>query len=477
VTSPDYLALAPLLLLSLTALAVMLAAAFFRGRGVVETLTLAGLTAAGLALAWAWPVAPRQVSPLLIVDGSSLFFTGLMIAGALVVALLSRGYPGLHARPDADEYYILLVLATAGAVVLVSSVHFASFFLGLEILSVALYALVAYPRANRLSLEAGVKYLILAGASSAFLLFGMALVYAEVGALDLPRLAAAAAGAQGLHVLALAGVGLIVVGLGFKLSLVPFHLWAADVYQGAPAPATAFVATISKGAVLALLLRYRAALGPDGHDALAPVLTVLAVASMFAGNWLALLQRNVKRLLAFSSIAHMGYVLVALRAGGAWGASAVAIYLVAYVVTTLGAFGIVAALSTATRDADAPEDYAGLAWRRPWLAGVFTLMLLSLAGIPLTVGFIGKFYVLAAGLHAGLWLLAIALVVNSAIGLFYYLRVVVTLFRPRAETAPPAPAARVSWSTAAALALVTVLLLGLGLYPAPALRLLLTLGF
>ena len=488
-----FAAIAPLILIAGTAVAVMLAAAFCRRHGVVAVLTLVGIAAAGLALAAAWRLAPRQVTPLLLVDRPALFYMGLILAAALVVCLLSWDYlgrcgadagetaepaalPPAAPRPRHEEYYILLLTATAGALTLVASAHFASLFLGLELISVSLFALVAYPRRNPLSLEAGVKYLILAGASSAFLLMGMGLVYAVTGTLEFGRLPGAYLASRESQVLALAGVSLILVGIGFKLSLAPFHLWAPDVYQGAPAPVTAFVATVSKGSVFALLLRYTQQLEVQPRDSLFVILTVLAIASMFVGNWLALFQRNLKRLLAYSSIAHMGYLLVALLAGGAWAPQAVAMYLTAYFITTLGAFGVVSVLSTREREADGLDDYRGLAWRRPWLAGVLAAMLLSLAGMPLTAGFIGKFYVLAAGVRSNLWLLVAVLAVNSAIGLFYYLRVLVTMFGPltAAAGAPASVAAGApprGFIGCATLGALTLALVWLGVYPATLIRL------
>lgn len=489
----DLMVLAPLLTIAIAAVVVLLVTAFCRRHGLVAGLTLAGLAAAGSKLAWAWPLAPRPVTALLLVDRYALFYTGLILAAAAVVVVLSYDYwekraaaaekqdPPAGARtthPRCEEYYVLLLLATAGAIVLVSSVHFASLFLGLELLSVALYGLVAYARGSALSIEAGVKYLILSGVSSAFVLFGMALIFAELGVMDFASLAAKTAGTGASGVLVLAGVCMLVVGAGFKLSLVPFHGWAPDVYQGAPAPVVAFVATVSKGAVLAAVVRYTASLQDAG--ALTAVLGLIAVASMFVGNLLALYQRNLKRLLAYSSIAHMGYVLVALLASGPEATLAVTFYLTAYFVTTLGAFGVVAARTAGRLDADALDDYQGLAWRHPWQAAILTAMLLSLAGIPLTAGFVGKFFVLAVGAQASLWPLVGALVVNSTIGLFYYLRVLVVMFRPDPAVAAAPAATRAAGRlasvpaphyTIAVLCLLAAALLWLGAYPAPALRL------
>jgi NADH-quinone oxidoreductase subunit N len=266
----------------------------------------------------------------------------------------------------------------------------------------------------------------------------------------------------------LVGVGLIVTGFGFKLALVPFHLWTPDVYQGAPAPVTAFVATVSKGAMLALLVRVFARVDVAAQEGLFVSFAVLAVASMAAGNLLALLQDNVKRMLAYSSIAHLGYLLVAFLASGGLAATAVAFYLVAYFVAMIGAFGVVAVLSGGEREAEHLDDYRGLFARRPWLAGLFTGMLLSLAGIPLTAGFVGKFFVTVAAGSAALWALLIVMMVTSGVGLFYYLRVVVAMFmQPAAVEAPEEGALPVPLTATLTLAMLAAVLLGLGVFPGP----------
>jgi len=259
-------------------------------------------------------------------------------------------------------------------------------------------------------------------------------------------------------------MALIVTGFGFKLAVVPFHLWTPDVYEGAPAPVTAYVATVSKGAMFALLLRYFYTSGAHEYAGVFVVFSIIAIASMFAGNILALLQTNVKRILAYSSIAHLGYLLVAFQAAGDLGPIAVTFYLVAYFVTTLGAFGVVTVLSNGPEETERVEDYRGLFWRRPVLAGIFTAMLLSLAGIPVTAGFIGKFYIVAAGASAAKWALIIVLAVTSSIGLYYYLRIVVTLYAEPIEAAPP-PEVAMAPAGGAVLVLLTVLLVWFGLEP------------
>jgi NADH-quinone oxidoreductase subunit N len=438
----------------------MISIAFYRNHKLTAGFTLTGLALATLSLTHVIRLSPRQVTHLFLVDPYALFFMGLIFLSAFAVAALSYSYLELHAG-HREEFYLLLLVATLGCSVLTTASHFATFFLGIELLSVSLYALAAYHRHSDRSMEAGVKYLILAAVSSAFILFGMALVYAETGSMKFDDIARAAAALHGLPFLA--GMVMIIVGLGFKLAVVPFHLWTPDVYEGAPAPVTAFIATASKGAVFALVLRYFTKIDIHDSSVLLVVVTIIAVASMFAGNLLALLQTNVKRILAYSSISHLGYLLVTVLAGGPMALSAAAFYLVAYFITTLGAFGVVAVVSTGDRDADQMNDYEGLAWRRPWVTGVLTAMLLSLAGIPLTAGFVGKFYVVAAGVGSALWLVVITLVINSVIGLFYYLRIIVALFTPPREEAPAHM--RTPLLGGAVLTVLTVSLVFLGVYP------------
>jgi len=268
------------------------------------------------------------------------------------------------------------------------------------------------------------------------------------------------------------GIVMLLVGVGFKLAVVPFHMWTPDVYEGAPAPVGAYVATVSKGAVFALLLRYLAPVGLHQGSALFLALTAVAIASMLAGNLLALRQDNVKRILAYSSIAHLGYLLVAFLATGERAAIAVGFYLVAYFATTLAAFGVVTVLSTRERDADAIADYRGLGARRPGLAFIFAVALFSLAGMPLTIGFIGKFTIVTAGAGSALWALVIVLVLTSTIGLYYYTRLVVAMYVRRPEEAHlEAGAATGGGAGVAVLAALTVFLLVFGVYPAPLIHL------
>ena len=465
--SIDLIALSPFMILAAAPVVVLLVIAFRRSHGLTFALTLGAVILAFLSLFGnASPSSPQE-TPLLAIDGYAVFFIGLILLAGFFILLLNYDYLNLH-KESREEFYILFLTALLGSALLVSSVHFASFFLGLEILSVSLYTLIAYQRMNELSIEAGIKYLILAAFSSAFLAFGTALIYAEAGTMEFSRIAVKMTAAHGFQPIFLAGMALVIVGIGFKLAIVPFHMWVADVYEGAPAPVTAFIATISKGAIFAILLRYFIQVDMPHGNPLIIFFICVAVVSMFAGNLLALFQKNVKRLLAYSSIAHMGYLLVAFLASGKLRVIAVIFYLTAYFITTIGAFGVVTVLSGSKRDTDTLDDYRGLFFRRPLLAGIFTAMLMSLAGIPLTAGFIGKFYVVAAGVDSVLWMPVLCLVITSAIGLFYYLRVLIALYTPmQAATefaAPSMPAGSF------ALAVLIVLLLGLGVYPGPVLE-------
>jgi NADH-quinone oxidoreductase subunit N len=443
----------------------MIVIAIRRSHGATFCIALAAILGAGAGLLCLGLSVPVAGGPLFIADGFALFYAALVLAAGAAVAILAFGYlKGRSVRPE--EFYLLLLGALTGALALVGSCHFASFFLGIEVLSVSLYGLIAYPRSDARQTEGAIKYLVLSGASSALLLYGMALVYGITGTMAFPALFQAMERATDGQAAAGAGMVLIVIGVGFKLGVVPFHMWTPDVYEGAPAPVTAFIATASKGAVFALMMRYFTAGALYGLPHIFAVFGVIAVASMLIGNLLALFQTNIKRLLAYSSIAHFGYLLVAFMSAGPYRTAAVTFYLVAYFVTMLGAFSVMTALSGKERDADRMEDYEGLFYRRPWLAGAFTLQLLSLAGMPVTAGFIGKVYVIAAGVDSALRLPVAALIAGSGISLFYYLRVIAALFRrpaaAPAAAAPPGPlGARIM--TAA----LFVLLVWWGIYPGP----------
>lgn len=466
-------AMLPLLITGATAILVMLSIAIRRQHDLNATMTVIGLNLALFSVPFAHAVGPQMITPLLQMDGHASFYIGLVLFATLACSTLMHAYLKSY-DGNKEEMYLLLVLSALGAIVLIMSRHLASLFIGLELMSIPVYGLVAYTFRNKRSLEGGIKYLVLSAAASAFMLFGMALLYAESGALNFSALGAQLANVGIISPFALAGFAMMLMALAFKLSLAPFHLWTPDVYEGAPAPVGAYLATVSKVAVFAVLLRLFVEV-PVAHTGIwVNLLSALAFLSIALGNLLALNQSNLKRLLGYSSIAHFGYILVAIIAGGALSLEAINMYLLTYVVTTIGAFGVVALTSSpfAGKDADAIFDYRGLFWRRPYLTAVLTVMMLSLAGIPFTAGFIGKFYIAAIGVDAQLWWLLGALVVGSAIGLFYYLRVVVALFMPtpgmRRMEADTFWGVRMGGIMVIAMA---ALMFILGVYPEPAIEL------
>jgi len=471
ITPQQLIALLPLLIVGLTVVVVMLSIAWRRNHFVNATLAVIGLNLALLSLYFVGQAGPMDVTPLLRVDGYAILYTGLVILASL--ATCTFAYPWLATYPDNhEEFYLLVLIAALGGIVLASANHLASLFIGIELISLPLFGLVGYAFQQKRSLEAAIKYTILSAAASSFLLFGMALVYADSGNLGFVALGKSLNDGLIQQPLLLAGLGLMIVGFGFKLSLVPFHLWTPDVYQGAPAPVTTFLATASKIAIFAVLMRLFMYAPMTDSEGVRTVLGIIAVASMLFGNLMAISQSNIKRMLGYSSIAHMGYLLVALVAVQTHQLSleTVGVYLAGYLFSSLGAFGVVSMMSSpySGPDADSLYSYRGLFWHRPVLSAVMTVVMLSLAGIPMTLGFIGKFYVLAVGVSADLWWLTAAVVLGSAIGLYYYLRVTVSLYLTPPEMAMRDAPSNWAFTAGGIVVLVSaILVLLLGIYPQP----------
>ncbi len=450
---------------------VMLCIAWRRNHFVNATLTVIGLNIALLSLYLVGQVGPTDVTPLIRVDGFSMFYTGLVLAASLATSTFA--YPWLEGYPDnKDEFYLLVLIATLGGILLASANHLAAFFIGIELISLPLFGMVGYAFRQKRSLEAAIKYMLLSAAASSFLLFGMALVYADSGSLSFVSLGKSLNDHQ-LHApLLLAGLGMMLVGLGFKLSLVPFHLWTPDVYQGAPAPVSTFLATASKIAIFGAVMRLFLYAPLVDTESVRTTLGVIAFASILFGNLMAVAQSNIKRLLGYSSIAHLGYLLVALIAVQTQqlALETIGVYLAGYLFSSLGAFGVVSLMSSPYRgpDADSLFSYRGLFWHKPILSAVMTVMMLSLAGIPMTLGFFGKFYVLAVGVNARLWWLSAAVVVGSAIGLYYYLRVLISLYLSAPQTLNRDTPNNWALTAGGVVVLISsVLVLLLGLYPQP----------
>jgi NADH-quinone oxidoreductase subunit N len=459
-TEKDFLCLAPFIILATAPVVIMIVVSILRNYNVVFGFSVLSLLAAFSSIFFILPYVPHTIEPLFIIDAYSLFFLGIIIISALFVTFLSYDYIK-QLKGVKEEYYIVLFSSTLGAALLAVANHFILFFLGIETLSISLYILIAFRRTESNSIEAGIKYLILASVSSAFLLFGMGLIYTGSGTMQFPEIVKSLGTGHQLSTLVLLGFGMMMVGVGFKLALVPFHMWTPDVYQGAPAPVSAYIATVSKGAVMAVLIRFFYNLkGFDNHFLFISI-SVIAVLSMFVGNILAIRQKNIKRLLGYSSIANMGYLLIILLTGNDKGIQASVFYLIAYFFTTIGAFGVITLLSSSEYEAEKIDDFKGLFWKSPGIALMFTLSLLSLAGIPLTAGFIAKFYLILEGMNSGLMVLIISLIVNSVIGLYYYLRIITTLFSAVSDTKLP----ELSVVAKIALVFTGLSILVLGVYP------------
>lgn len=402
---------------------------------------------------------PHKISSLLTIDGYALMLSVITILSAIIVTYLSRNYL-LYQESDKEEYFIILFVAVLGSLLLIAASNFITLFLGIESLSISLYVLVSYRRSRHKSIEAGVKYLVLASVASAFLLFGMGLIYAHLGSLDFSVIASA--GTVSFNdIFFVSGFAMMMVGLGFKLALAPFHMWTPDVYQGAPVPITTFISTVSKGSVIAVILRFFYAVHGFSNPNFIIIISILAILSMFLGNLLAIRQQNIKRILAYSSISNMGYLIVTLLIGGSQGISSAIFYILSYFIAILGAFGVITLLSSRDFEAEMLPDYRGLFWKQPLVAIVFTITMLSLAGIPLTSGFMGKFYLVYAGVNSGVWLLVVSLIINSIIGLYYYLRVVTTMF----STSGDKSMQQISLTGSIILSLIAIGILWVGLFP------------
>lgn len=413
-----------LTLVLLGGLLVLLDAFAPRLRPSMAWVSLAAVLGALLGR-WLAPLAGEVWAKALVVDPLGRFVdTYVLVAAALALLMADPYLKRTQAR--FGEFFGLLLWAAVGAMTMAKANHLLVVFVGLELLSIALYALNAFHRDSLLSLEAGWKYLVVGAFSSAVFLFGAALLYGATGTLSLPELLERPLPQP---FMAVAGLALLVSALAFKLALFPFHAWAPDVYQGAPTPVTAFLSVVPKGAALVVLARLVALAAPQS---LSPrwtaALAALAVGSMILGNLAAIAQRDIKRMLAYSGIAHMGYALVGVVAFGPEGLSAVLVYLAAYTFMNMAAFAAVSAFSENEEEPHLITDLAGQGWERPMIAFALSVAMFALAGIPPTVGFLGKFLAFRAAVHQNLVWLAVVGVLASLVSVFYYVRVVYYLY-------------------------------------------------
>ena len=463
----DLVAIAPEIILTIAAGLMLVLEAFLpRIRRYMSELTIAAVFAAMWArLYWALP--GEVWAGMLRIDQTAAF-VDLYILAALLLTVWMAGPFLRRTKHECGEFYSLLLLATVGAMVMASAQNLLPVFLGLELLSIPLYVLNAFLRRHEVSVEAGLKYFIVGAFASAFVVYGMALLYGGAAGTDLETIGRLVVAAGSLNPLVAVGLAMVIGGLAFKLALVPCHGWAPDVYQGSPTPVTAFLAVVPKGAALVVLLRL-----VEGMDLLhlSPgwvlAASIIAVASQTLGNIVAIVQRDIKRMLAYSGVAHMGYALVAVIVAGVDGGAAVLVYLAAYTLMNMGAFASIAMLSEREDRPHLISDLHGQGYQRPIAALALTTCLFSLAGVPPFVGFTAKFVVFRAAINEGLLWLAVVGVVNSLISAFYYLRVVYAMYMrplPRRE-----PVFRFSLPIAAVAAIAALGVLLLGVYPTPVL--------
>lgn len=435
-TQLDFITILPAAFLTFWVCLLLLADLFIKQKGVTVALAAIGLAVSlGLTLAQIGR-STSAFNGMLVLDGFSIFVQALLLISGLLGIALAYNY-ARRMEIERGEYYSLLLFSIIGMMLMAQAADLVIVFLALEMLSIPLYVLAAFARPRVDSEEAGLKYFLLGAFAGGFVLYGTALVYGATGTTSLSGIVAAVSGGTSSLLLTI-GAGLILVGLGFKVAAVPFHMWTPDVYQGAPTAVTAFMAAGAKIAGFAALLRVFALAFPTLSADLSPVLWVLSALTMFGGNLIAISQTNIKRMLAYSSIAHAGYILMAFVPFGDPEVMPVSIaaglfYLVAYTLTNFGTWGVVIALEKAEGKGLQINDYAGLGRKYPALAAAMTIFMLSLTGMPPTLGLVGKFYLFRAVLQGGYTGLAVIGVITSLISAYYYLRVVVMMYMREGE--------------------------------------------
>jgi NADH-quinone oxidoreductase subunit N len=467
----DYFwALAPEITLTVFALVILMVDVFQRGdrpvpaRAAIAWLTVAGVLCAMAANAWLLTLEETAVAGIIAIDGFRIFTNFMFLLAALLFVPLGWRYLGQEGMRY-GELFVLMLLATVGMMFFAGTRDLMIMFLGLELMSVAVYVMTGLNRRDRRSAEAGLKYFLLGAFSSGFFLFGIALVYGGTGSVNLAVIQQSI-GVDGMggNMLVSGGMALLAVGFAFKVSAVPFHMWTPDAYEGAPAPVTGFMAAAVKAAAFAAFLRVFMTGFAGLYETWAPIMVGLAIVTMVAANLMALPQDSVKRMLAYSSIAHAGYLLVALTAANIIGVAAFLYYLVVYTLMTMGAFAVVFMAAHKHELRLGLAEYSGLGWRTPLVGITMTVFLLSLAGVPPTGGFWGKFAILRAIIERGGVELAVILVLTSLVSYYYYLRVAWYMwFREATESTLQVPVSR---EVGAVLVVAAVAVLLIGIFPA-----------
>ena len=479
--SIDWFAIAPQMCLFGAALLIVLVRSLARHHPKVHEISLVtaitGVATSAVFVAVQWNFVQddgpyetmltgrKPIVGMIAVDGFAVFAMTVVLIATLLALLLSSSYLKRE-RLEGAEYFTLMLCSATGMMLMVSANDLVTVFLSLEILSIALYVLAAFDRRRTDSQEAGLKYFLLGSFSSAVFLYGVALVYGGTGTTNLTGIADFLAQNTLLHDgVLLLGIAFLLVGLGFKVGAAPFHMWTPDVYEGSPTPVTAFMAAATKAAAFAALLRVFVGSFQLYSVDWRPIVFGLAVLSLVVGSVAAIVQTDVKRMLAYSSISHAGYVLIAVQAATAKGTSAALFYVLTYALMTTGAFAVVAVVARRGDDEHALSTYRGLAGRQPLLAGAFTLFLLAQAGVPLTGGFVAKLSVFSAAVDQRQYALALIGMLAAAVAAFVYLRIILTMYAPADDEEQPSFRARVDYGTRAAITISAGAVLFLGVMP------------
>ncbi|GJL78014.1 MAG: NADH-quinone oxidoreductase subunit N [Nitrospinaceae bacterium] len=427
--SIDLIALAPVLVLTVFAIGVLVLDLFAgKSKILLAFVSLVGLLMTAISAFAKLNLPAHSFNDSYIVDHLSIFFILIFTISSALSILISIDFNNREGI-KAGEYYALILFCTVGMILLASSTDLIMVFLGIEIVSICLYVLAGIRRNDIKSNEASLKYFLLGAFATGFLLYGMALMYGATGTTNMLKIAALIkSGSVNSEPLMVMGVVFLVIGFGFKVASVPFHMWAPDVYEGAPSPVTAFMAVGPKAAAFAAFFRIFAEALPDVSSAWETLLYVIAVLTMFIGNLGAIMQTNIKRLLAYSSVSHVGYILIAIMVKNSLGSASLLFYMLAYTFMIFGAFGIVIILGKKGNENLEIEGYSGLGFKHPMLALSMTIFLLSLGGLPPFAGFVAKFYIFSAAISEGYIYLVVIAVLNSAISFYYYLKVVVFMY-------------------------------------------------
>lgn len=462
----EYLRFLPEILLSIVGILVMMLEAPMKegaSRRALGSLSLLGIAAAFLANIWAYSDRGAAFSNMIANDGYGTFFRGLVLAVGFLCILTSLSYLERE-RAESGEYFALILFSLVGQCLLATSIDLIMVFIGLEISSIATYILAGFLRDDRRNNESALKYFLLGSFATGFLLYGVAWIYGLIGSTNFDEIHRTLDRTQHISVLIGLAMALIFVGLGFKVSVAPFQMWAPDVYQGASAPVSAFMSAGPKAAAFAVFFRLFLTSFRPLNERWIPLVWGCAILTMIIGNFAALLQTNVKRMLGYSSIAHAGYVLVALTSGSQIGMAAAMFYLAAYALMNIGAFAIISHVAAKQERHVRIDDFSGLGHRDPVIAALLAIFIFSLIGVPLTGGFFGKFYVFQAALNSHLVWLTIIGLLNSAIAAYYYLKILVAVYM-REPTGAMSELQRPSTSLQIALWLSAAGVLLLGIFP------------